>query len=85
MLDIDLRAAANVRLICRRFNDIGTPLLYRTVTLTKNLVSKEAETQHPQALLKISRYTAHLIIPSNLDPYWTRRILDRTENLRQIT
>ncbi|OIW30636.1 hypothetical protein CONLIGDRAFT_557221, partial [Coniochaeta ligniaria NRRL 30616] len=85
LLEIDRRAAANVLRVCRRFNNIATPLLYRTVSLTKKLVSKEAETQYPQALLTIFKNTDHLIVPGDLDPYWIGRILARTERLRHIT
>jgi len=85
LLEIDHRAAANARRVCRRLNDIATPLVYRTVSLNKNIVSREAELSQPQALLNIFRYTVHLTIPSNLDPYWIRRILERTERLQQIT
>ncbi|KAH8907575.1 F-box domain-containing protein [Coniochaeta sp. PMI_546] len=85
LLEIDHRAAVNARLVSRRLNDIATPLLYRTTSLNANIACREAEIRYPQALLNIFMYANHLILPSNLDPYWARRILDRTENLRQIT
>jgi hypothetical protein len=85
LLELDQGAAANARLGCKRLKDIATPILYRKVSLNENLASKEAEISYRQVLLDIFKYTTHLVIPSNLDSYWVRRVLERTQRLQQIT
>jgi hypothetical protein len=60
-------------------------MVYRTVLLNKNIACREAGLHHNEALLNISRYTTHLVIPSSLDPYWVRRVIESAERLKEIT
>ncbi|KAB5559808.1 hypothetical protein GE09DRAFT_1220477 [Coniochaeta sp. 2T2.1] len=85
LIEVDRQTATKARLVCRRFNDIATPLVYRKVVLNKNVMCKDGEIRHHQAFNNIFRYTTHLTVPSDLDPYWARRILERTQNLQEIT
>ncbi|KAB5547022.1 hypothetical protein GE09DRAFT_1242359 [Coniochaeta sp. 2T2.1] len=56
LIEVDRHTATKARLVCRRFNDIATPLVYRTVSLNKNVVCKDGEIRHQQALDNIFRW-----------------------------
>ncbi|KUI57051.1 hypothetical protein VP1G_04380 [Cytospora mali] len=84
LCDVDSQHLFTARLLCRRFNQIATPIAYKTLVLTERITSRDAEQRFPQALAHIYAYTNHVIARSNLDPAGTRRILERIRNLSTV-
>ncbi|KAK7743768.1 hypothetical protein SLS53_003787 [Cytospora paraplurivora] len=82
--DIDTRYVSSARLICRRFNQIATPIAYRTIVLTERITSHDAEQRYSRALANIYAYTNHVIASSNLDQVGTRKILQKIRSLSTV-
>ncbi|KAF4119874.1 hypothetical protein GMORB2_3562 [Geosmithia morbida] len=84
--DIDTDSLRQLRLASREFNDIATPVYYRTLVLNELLVHEDAQTLYPVTLFQnIACFTKHLVIRSTLDPTGVRRILSLTASLSSIT
>lgn len=73
-----------MRLVSRRFNDIATPIIYRSLALNQRLVALDAEIQYPNALHHIAVYTNHVVVSSNLDREGVTRILTRVRRLSSV-
>ncbi|ROW07139.1 hypothetical protein VPNG_07354 [Cytospora leucostoma] len=81
---IDTRYVSSARLLCRWYNQLATPIAYRTVVLTERITSHDAEQRYSRALANIYAYTNHVVASSNLDQAGTRKILQKIRNLATV-
>ncbi|KAK3695569.1 F-box domain-containing protein [Podospora appendiculata] len=82
--EIDPRALFVARRLSKRFNQIATPVCYRTVHINSRIASRDAEQRYPGAFRLIFAYTRHVLVTSNLDYQCVRYILDNIQKLQSI-
>ncbi|KND92062.1 hypothetical protein TOPH_03409 [Tolypocladium ophioglossoides CBS 100239] len=81
---VDHRSLFALRLVCRRFNCLATPVVYHNIELNDAVLDPNAEHLYPRALEHISQHTNHVIIRSDLDSQSVKRLLCGIQRLSSI-
>ncbi|ODA78929.1 hypothetical protein RJ55_04519 [Drechmeria coniospora] len=74
----------SLRLVCRRFNSVITPVAYHTIELNDTLLSPRARYLQTGALALVFQYCRHVIVRSDLHPSRVTRVLSQIQSLESI-
>ena len=80
---IDLASALRSRLVCRRFDELGTPICYADLTVTPSVV--DYAERYARLRRHISIYTSHITVRSAIDAARVRALLASIQALSSIT
>ncbi|PNY28534.1 Uncharacterized protein TCAP_01546 [Tolypocladium capitatum] len=81
---VDHRSLFTLRLVCRRFNCLATPVVYHTIELNDAMLDLGAERLYTRFLEHVFQHTNHVIVRSDLDPQSVKRLLCRIQRLSSI-
>ncbi|KAI0875237.1 F-box domain-containing protein [Hypoxylon argillaceum] len=85
LANADAWSLGTARLFSARFNAIVTPVKYRTLRMTQNIIAPQAEIYFPGGLANIYTHTRHVKVDSNFNAEYAKRILDKIEGLSSIS
>lgn len=78
------RSLLAIRLLCRGFYQIGTPIAYHAVHLTDRVIRDDAESLFPNALKHIFVHARHVVVRSNLNRQGVKTLLDNIQKLQSV-